>query len=587
MGYQIKVDGSLLFSSDADTEDYAVLNPKLTLDVNAAGSLSFVLPPGNVKHGQLQKLKNIITVEQDGERLFRGRVTEIERDIYNQQTVYCEGQKSFLVDSLIAPYNYSGTAHGLFTMLIDNHNEKVDASKRFSVGTIDAVSSSETVTIENDHYTDTNGEIENRLLNAYGGYLRERQEGTVRYLDWVKEYGSESGQAIEFAINMLDLSEKVSTDDVFTVLYPLGAMQINDEGERTAPLTIASVNDGVEYIQDDDAIALFGRIERSYTWSHVENAAELLEKGKEHLKTGAALQTLTIKAVDMHFIDGSIGGIRLGDKVRIVSNPHGIDIKKPCVKMSIDLFAPEESEFTFGEPVRTLLDNVVNTEDDVNGMMGGGGSGGRQSVEDEMRVFMRWAKISADEQNAQILLSAGEINNLAGRTSTAEFAIDGLKADIKLKADLTVVSALSEQVSAAEADINAAEAAIKLKANQTTVDKLTGRVDTAEATLTVQAGEISTKVSRNGVISAINQTAETITIQASKINLSGYVTASQLSATNANISNITSGVTEISVMKATMVNCTSTMLYKGEALSLKTMTVTTPTGTATINYVGH
>jgi len=43
------------------------------------------------------------------------------------------------------------------------------------------------------------------------------------------------------------------------------------------------------------------------------------------------------------------------------------------------------------------------------------------------------------------------------------------------------------------------------------------------------------KVGKGEVISAINATSEKVTIQASKINLSGYVTASQLSAEIADI----------------------------------------------------
>ena len=42
--------------------------------------------------------------------------------------------------------------------------------------------------------------------------------------------------------------------------------------------------------------------------------------------------------------------------------------------------------------------------------------------------------------------------------------------------------------------------------------------------------EITSKVSKDGVISAINQTAEEISIDASKINLTGYITASDLGA---------------------------------------------------------
>lgn len=113
--------------------------------------------------------------------------------------------------------------------------------------------------------------------------------------------------------------------------------------------------------------------------------------------------------------------------------------------------------------------------------------------------------------------------------------LDEVNAEIRLKASQTAMDEMGERMSAAEININGAEAAIELKASQEDVDKLGTRVSTAEATLTVQAGEISSKVSKNGVISSINQTAEAIKIQASKINLSGYVTASQLSASIADV----------------------------------------------------
>ena len=50
---------------------------------------------------------------------------------------------------------------------------------------------------------------------------------------------------------------------------------------------------------------------------------------------------------------------------------------------------------------------------------------------------------------------------------------------------------------------------------------LINRVNSAEATLTVQAGQISSKVSADGVISSINQSAETVKIQASKVEIDG------------------------------------------------------------------
>lgn len=66
------------------------------------------------------------------------------------------------------------------------------------------------------------------------------------------------------------------------------------------------------------------------------------------------------------------------------------------------------------------------------------------------------------------------------------------------------------------------------------VDDLNEDMVTAQASITVNANNIELKVSKDGVISSINQTPESITISASKINLSGYVTASQLTAAFAN-----------------------------------------------------
>lgn len=583
MGYQIKVDGSLLYESDAD-ENHVVLNPTLTLETESAGSLSFLIPPGNMMHNSLQKLKHIITVDHDGERLFRGRVLETNTDMYNQQDVYCEGQKSFLLDSQIAPYTYSGTVHGLYQKLIDNHNAKVDAPKRFGVGVVDVVPESETVEVESRFYESTNSEIESRLLGAYGGYLRERQDGTTRYLDWVKQYGETNEQPIEFAVNLLDLQEKASAKDVFTVLIPLGAVQVDEKGDYTEPLTVASVNGGLNYIEDEEAVAMYGRIERSFTWDHVEDAAKLLEKGKEHLKTGVALQTLTLKAIDMHFVDPNIKSIRLGDMVHIVSNPHGIDITMMCSKIVIDLANPEKTEYTFGEEPKTLTDNVVNTQEEVSTVTGGGG--GRAGIVEETEAILRWAAVNVEETNANVQLIAWDINELTGKQTMVEVRLDGIEGTINLKADKEYVDEIEERVGAAEVDINAAEAAIKLKANQTTVDKLSGRVTEAESTLTVQAGEISTKVSQNGVISAINQTAETITIQASKINLSGYVTASTLNATVADLNLSIANTVSTDTLRANSA-IVAYMTYKEKYCTWKSTTVTTPSGTATINYLGY
>lgn len=70
------------------------------------------------------------------------------------------------------------------------------------------------------------------------------------------------------------------------------------------------------------------------------------------------------------------------------------------------------------------------------------------------------------------------------------------------------------------------------------------RFTIAESRITQNTESIELRVEKNGVISAINQTSENITIDASKINLSGYVTMSNLATAGETVidgANITTG----------------------------------------------
>lgn len=69
-----------------------------------------------------------------------------------------------------------------------------------------------------------------------------------------------------------------------------------------------------------------------------------------------------------------------------------------------------------------------------------------------------------------------------------------------------------------ESSINA-----KMEGLSNSVSSLGSRIYNAESKISQTASEISSKVSKNGIISAINQSAESIKIQASKINLDGDV----------------------------------------------------------------
>lgn len=173
------------------------------------------------------------------------------------------------------------------------------------------------------------------------------------------------------------------------------------------------------------------------------------------------------------------------------------------------------------------------------------GVGGLSSRADEIEEALSYAEINIDEANAYIQLVAGSVSEVEDRVSQAEIDIDGANAQIALKASQSTVDELGERVSSAELSIDGANAQIELKVN------------------------------KDGVISSINQTPESITINASKINLSGYVTASQLSSLQAELGNLTSGTVQASHLYTQNLTATNTVRLSGHTCTWSSLKVCT------------
>lgn len=105
-------------------------------------------------------------------------------------------------------------------------------------------------------------------------------------------------------------------------LYHCG---VKDE-ETGEYLTIKDVNNGLDYVQDDVAVALFGVIEKTVVFEDVTLAENLLTKGKAYLdEVINKTVSIELSATDLHNLDVNIDAFRIGDYVRVISKPHGLD----------------------------------------------------------------------------------------------------------------------------------------------------------------------------------------------------------------------------------------------------------------------
>lgn len=360
--YTIYADGKLLYAPSLSNEGFAVTSPKVEVELNKAGSAAFLIPPDNIMYSDIRKLKSVINVYDEDEEIFRGRVLHDEKGFYNVKDVYCEGELAYFLDSVVRPYSFQGSVEDLFKQYVNNHNSQVDDWKQFRIGQVTVTDPNDYITRESSDYSKSFDEMNAKLVNLLGGYLRPRLSNGIRYLDYVTDYGGVSDQVIEFGKNLLDISEYISAEDVFTVLIPIGAEQQDAEGNSAGRLTIESVNGGKDYIEDADAIKLFGRIVKVETWDDVTIASNLLKKGMDRLAEGIEMAvSLTIKAVDLHLLNIDTERIKLGDYIRVVSLPHGIDKYFLCSKISYDLVNPDKTEFTLGVTFTGLTDKQVNS----------------------------------------------------------------------------------------------------------------------------------------------------------------------------------------------------------------------------------
>ena len=358
--YSIYADGACIYSDVFALESMKVLNPKLTMEDNAAGSLVMTLPPQNVGYSTINRLTTDISVQKDGVELWSGRVLQENKDFYNNRVLYCEGELAFFNDSTQPPGEHAGlSVRAYMERLINVHNSKVPANRQFRLGAVTVVDTNYPTYYTNYEKTIA---IFNSLVEAYGGHLRVRRVNGVRYLDYLKDYPDTCSQVIQFGTNLIDFTRKWDSTEFATVIVPLGNRLDDSPIEALdAYLTVESVNQGSMYVQSDAAMAAYGWIEKTVTWDDVSDPAVLLEKAKEYLKDiQFDNMELELSALDLHYLDVDVEAVNLLDEIRVISFPHGLDRLFPVTKLEIPLDNPDQTQFKMGDTVQTGLTNVNN-----------------------------------------------------------------------------------------------------------------------------------------------------------------------------------------------------------------------------------
>lgn len=364
--YRIYAEDTLIYDSTLD--DFVISKGQIIKEVNKSGSFVFTVYPDHPYYYDLEKLKTVITVYKNDKIVFRGRILNESIGFFKDKTFTCEGELSFLLDSIQRPYSFTGTPEKLFKQYITNHNKEVENTKRFEIGDITVKDDNDYINRSNSNYDNTLTNIKDHLIATHEGYLHiTRGENKQPILNWFEDFPYSSKQSINFGENLLDFVKTNSAESIATAIIPIGA-KIPNESEEEKRLTIESVNGGLDYIYDPVAVEKYGKIFKVVTWDDVTEPDNLLRKGREYLNNVIKQNiTIELKAIDLSLMDRSIDSFELGDYINIVSDPHSLNDKLLLKKQTIDLLTPTNDKITLGYTYSTFTDKSLsnNTQNET------------------------------------------------------------------------------------------------------------------------------------------------------------------------------------------------------------------------------
>ena len=337
--------------------------------INTINSFTFDIYPDNPGYTQIFPLKTRIEVENSLTRRveFKGRVLIAKPSLSSvgelKMNVICESELGYLMDSTVMYAEYHDiSVKDYLEKLINNHNSQVDEEKHFKVGIVDVESN----LYRFWGYDKTFDTLKEDLLDKLGGEIRIRYEGDARYLDYFTEIGEKKETTIQLAKNLVTIEQERDPSEVISRLIPLGAKISEDTDER---LTISEVNDGIIYIDDEEAIETFGIICASKVWEDVTLSTNLIRKGREFQRENNRIKkSHKIDAVDLALIGLDLDTFEVGNYYPVINPLMGINEELRVTSKTIVIESPESSSLDIGDKFEDIKDyqlQSIKTSDEL------------------------------------------------------------------------------------------------------------------------------------------------------------------------------------------------------------------------------
>lgn len=369
--YQLNFNGLPLY--DPRVPELCIRDVSVRLAADEAGSMRFTIDHDHPYANELTRLKGRLELLADGIPIFRGRILSDVLNFDRSRTVEAEGQLACLNDSVVPPFRFPGDVESepdyeqaenvvayWLGLLLERHNAQVSDEQRIKLGTVTVTDPNNYIARSCEDYQTTWACVTSRLRDsALGGHLMVRYEADGTYLDYLADYPLSNLQPIQFAENLLNLTDEIDGAELYTAILPVGADGLTIETLADGALTEDLVKEG-RIIYSRAAAAQYGRVTTVQSWDDVTLAENLRDKAKALLAQSGVKPTRTISAtaVDLHCAERDIAALRVGRYTQVVSQPHGIHVRYAITELAPDILDPGSTRITLGAAVQTGTDRA-------------------------------------------------------------------------------------------------------------------------------------------------------------------------------------------------------------------------------------
>lgn len=373
------VDGRLLFA--AGMPRYEIVDGTISEAVGSASAATIKLPPSNVMRDVPVKRASVISIRKDGAEVFRGSVVDTTTDLRGMRTYSIDSAMMWLADICKPPHTINGMAVSTYLgALVTQYNAGCLAGKQIKLGKVGA--SLPSITLAASEYKSML-DLAKEAASASGGELRIRYADGAVYLDCLASYDHRCSQTVELRKNLLGLTDEIDGADLVTRVYPVGK-----DG-----LTIEDVNGGQVYLINAVAEGIYGRIDGTLR-ADTDDASALKATAAAYLAQHSGLSRgIQVTAADLSAQDIMIESFAIGDSVRVVSPPHGIDTIMQVSKLDTSLVG-SKSSMTIGWGKKSLTGSVSSSGGRSTSTSSGGSSGADTIIDHGTTgkwVWRKWA----------------------------------------------------------------------------------------------------------------------------------------------------------------------------------------------------